>query len=178
MVEMRATTSAPATAEETIKHVIHVHVVELLPAALLAFALLVLANTLFALHVVDAALVCVGQSLVCVGDLLELLLCTLGVVLVLVWVVLDGKLLESFLNLILSGILLDAEQLVVVIAFFFFGLLPLLLLLSLVVLLMVMLLLSAVLGSSQNRWALATVPLRKQQDDHKGYQKFELSHRE
>lgn len=58
-VEVRATTSAPATAEETIEYVIHVHVVELLASTLLAFALLVLANTLFALHVIDAALVSV-----------------------------------------------------------------------------------------------------------------------
>ena len=125
---------------------------------MLAFALLVLPDTLFSLHVVDATLVGVRKGLVRISDFLELHLSGLGVILVLVWMILDGKLLESFLYFILGGIFFDAKQLVVVLCFLLLGLLPLLLLLPLVMLLMVMLL-SAMLGSSQYGLALASVPI-------------------
>lgn len=70
-------------------------------ASTLAIALLMLSNTLFSLLVINATLFLVRQSLVSIGNLLELLLGCLGVVLVLVWMVPNGELLERFLYFLL-----------------------------------------------------------------------------
>jgi len=76
--------------------------VELLAAtSTLAIALLMLSNTLFSLLVINATLLLIRQSLVSIGNLLELLLGRLGVVLVLVWMVPNGELLERFLYFLL-----------------------------------------------------------------------------
>ena len=83
-------------------------------SATLTIALLGLTNSLFSLLIVDATLILIGQSLVGIRNLLELFLGSLGVVLVLVGVVLDGELFERLLYLLFGRVSLHAQELVVV----------------------------------------------------------------
>ncbi len=100
-VEMLATTSAATTPEKVREDVIKLHIVELLAAtSTLAITLLMLSNSLFSLLVINATLLLIGKSLVSIGNLLEFFLGCLGVVLVLVWMVPNGKLFKGFLNLL------------------------------------------------------------------------------
>lgn len=101
------------SAKEVGKHIIHVHVAEVTSASL-AFALLMLTDTLFALLVVDSALVRIRKGFICVGNLLELFLCCFWVILILVRVILDSKLFEGLFDFIISCITLHVEQLIIV----------------------------------------------------------------
>ena len=96
-MEASATSTTP---EEIGKNVIHVHMIEAAVASTLAFALLMLADSFLTLLIVYSALVRVRKRLVGVSYLLELSLGCFGVVLILVRVILDGKLLEGFLDLL------------------------------------------------------------------------------
>mmetsp|Transcript_47943 Transcript_47943/g.63456 ORF Transcript_47943/g.63456 Transcript_47943/m.63456 type:complete len:456 (-) Transcript_47943:139-1506(-) len=113
-----ATTAATATAEEVSEDVIKVHILEVLMAATsTATLLLVLAHAFFTSLVINAALIGIAERLVGVGNLLELLLGRVWVFQVPIGVILDGELLESFLDLLLGRVFLDAEQLVVIFTF-------------------------------------------------------------
>jgi hypothetical protein len=136
-----AATSATLLAKHVLEDVVHVHALSteattseagalLLPGCLL---LLVLVETILAQLVVNTALLLVSEDLVGIRDLLELLLGRIGVVRVLVRVILDGLLFECLLKLLLSRVLLNAEQVVVVGALWRLGLLTLLLLALLLV---------------------------------------------
>lgn len=161
-VEVASAAATTATAEEVGEDVVEVHVLEVLvvAAATAALALLVLAHALFALLVVDAALVFVAERLVGVRDLLELVLGRLGVVLVAVGVVLDGEFLERLLDLLLRSVLLDTEQLVVVFA-------------RLAALLLA--LLPAAVGRCETRRSLVGLPTGGQHDEGEGQQESESS---
>uniref|UniRef100_A0A7S3T1H2 Uncharacterized protein n=1 Tax=Strombidinopsis acuminata TaxID=141414 RepID=A0A7S3T1H2_9SPIT len=109
--------TATATAEEVSEDVIKVHILEVLMAATsTATLLLVLAHAFFTSLVINAALIGIAERLVGVGNLLELLLGRVWVFQVPIGVILDGELLESFLDLLLGCVFLDAEQLVVIFA--------------------------------------------------------------
>lgn len=98
-VEVTATTTASTTSKEARENVVKVHVVELLPAIRVTLALFVLADSFFALLIIDPPFLLIRERLVGIRDLLEFLLGGLWVVLILVWMVLNGKLLESLLDL-------------------------------------------------------------------------------
>ena len=105
-----ATSSAEgiATTEELIEKVVHVHVGARTPAGLLV------PDSLFATHIVGSALLRILQGLIRQSYFLELLFCSLRIVLILIRMVLDRQFLEALLNLCLICISRHAQDLVVV----------------------------------------------------------------
>ncbi len=93
----------------------------------LTIALFVLSNTLFPLLVVNAPFLLVRESLVSVGNFLELLFGSIGVILVLIRMVLDGELFERLLYFLFGRVFLDTQKLVVVFSLRFLLLMSLLL---------------------------------------------------
>jgi hypothetical protein len=71
-------------------------------------------KALFAMLIVNTLLVRIRECLIGICYVLELFLGSIGVVLVLVWVELDGHLLESLLDLVFCGASLQAKHLIVV----------------------------------------------------------------
>ena len=165
-VEITAATSA-TTAEEICEHVIHVHIIK---ASTLTFALLVLSDAFLSLLVVDSTLIRVGKSLVGIGNLLKCLFGCFRVILVLVRVILDCELLESFFDLIFSRVSFHAHHLVVVFSFrLFLSLLLLMMSLSTTSLLIIMTMLSM-----DQRACRSVFPATGDYDHDKAKQKLEL----
>ena len=124
-----ATTTSATTSEEVSKDVIHVHV-HVLATTWLTLSLLLLANTLLSKLIVDSSLLWVRKGLIRICDLLEFLLGCVRVVQILVWMVLDGKLLECLLQLGIISVPLHSQQVIVVFSLLLGFLLLLLSLLS------------------------------------------------
>ena len=166
-VEITAATTSATTAEEICEYVIHVHIIE---ASTLTVALLVLSDAFLSLLVVDSTLIRVGKSLVGIGNLLKCLFGCFRVILVLVRVILDCELLESFFDLIFSRVSFHAHHLVVVFSFrLLFSLLLLVMPLSTTALLIIMTMLS------MDQCACRSVfPATGDYDHDKSKQKLEL----
>lgn len=96
----------PAT-EELTEQVVHVHVWA-------TAASLLVPDSFFAAHVISPALVRIRQGLIRQSYFLELLLCSLWIVLILIRVVFDGQFLELLLNLCFVCISRHVQYLVVV----------------------------------------------------------------
>ena len=92
--------AAPASASEELIEELILLLVALLSIGVLP--LLLPLDALLSMLVIHSFLLCITQDFVCIRDLLELLLCSLGVVLVLVRVELYRLLFECFFNLFLG----------------------------------------------------------------------------
>ena len=101
-----ATSSSPP--EELIEQVI---MIEATPWVLPLFFIL---DSLLSILIIDSSLVWVSKGLIGISDLLELDLGLLWVVLVLIWMELDGLLFKCLLDLCICGCLLNAQGLVIV----------------------------------------------------------------
>lgn len=114
-------TSTASPTKETGKDVIKSNILVLWAIITTSFpiALFVLFYFFLALLIVDPSLVLVLQRLVSIGDLLKLLFCTLWVVLILVWMVLHGKLLERLLDVCLRGVPSNTHNFIVIFATIF-----------------------------------------------------------
>ena len=123
---MSSTTSTAP--KEVGENVIHVHIIKA-SATLLTVTLLMLTDTFLSLLIVDSSLIRIGKSFIGICNFLELDFGSFRVVLVLVWVILDGELFESLFYFIFRRVSFQAHKLVVVFSFWLF--LPLLLLVSL-----------------------------------------------
>lgn len=99
---------SPATASAAPKEL--VEMVLLVEATALRVSL----QALLAMLIVNTPLVGIRECLIGICYVLELLLGSIGVVLVLVWVELDGHLLEGLLDLVLCGASLQTKYLIVV----------------------------------------------------------------
>ena len=152
-----STTTSSATTEELCEKIIHVDI----HVGTSASTSITVPNTLCSLLVINSSFVVIRKHLVRVRNNLEFLLSSLRIILVLIWMVLDGKFLESLLNLIICSRLLHSQNFIVVFLFFFIcrillclffvcPLLPLSLLLSLVVLLVEALLESLSIDHAQS----------------------------
>jgi len=106
--------SASATAKEFIKVKVKL-LSTILPSISLAFSLSMLLHTLFARLIIDSSLLRIREYLVGICNFLKLLFCLVGVISVFVWVILDGKLLECFFDLVVGSISLNSHDLVVVV---------------------------------------------------------------
>ena len=106
---------SPATASAAPKELVEdVLLVEATAAAARVLTLRVSLQALLAMLIVNTLLVGVRERLIGICYVLELLLGSIGVVLVLVWVELDGHLLKGLLDLVLCRASLQAKHLIVV----------------------------------------------------------------
>ena len=106
---------SPATASAAPKELVEdVLLVEATAAAARVLTLRVSLQALLAMLIVNTLLVGVRECLIGLCYVLELLLGSIGVVLVLVWVELDGHLLKGLLDLVLCRASLQAKHLIVV----------------------------------------------------------------
>ena len=102
-----------AATEEIGEDVVKVHVMELLAStSALTLHLFMLAHALFTLLVIYFTLLFVRQYFIRVSNLLELLFRAIGVVLILVWMVLNRQFLEFLFDFCISGISFHAENFV------------------------------------------------------------------
>ena len=109
LVLLLSPATASATPEELVEDIVLVEA-----TAIRVLTLRVSLQALLAMLIVNTLLVWVRECLVGICYILELLLGSIGVVLVLVRVELDRHLLECFLDLILCGASLQAKHLIVV----------------------------------------------------------------
>ena len=105
---------SPATAFATPKELVEDVLLVEATATARILTLRVSLQALFAMLIVNTLLVGVRECLIGICYVLELLLGSIGVVLVLVWVELDGHLLERLLDLVFCGASLQAKHLIVV----------------------------------------------------------------
>ena len=102
-----------AATEEIGEDVVKVHVMELLAStSTLTLHLFMLAHALFTLLVIYFTLLVVRQYFIRVSNLLELFLRAIGVVLILVWMVLNRQFLEFLFDFCISGISFHAKDFV------------------------------------------------------------------
>ena len=102
-----------AATEEIGEDVVKVHVMELLAStSTLTLHLFMLAHALFTLLVIYFTLLIVRQYFIRVRNLLELFLRAIGVVLILVWMVLNRQFLEFLFDFCISGISFHAKNFV------------------------------------------------------------------
>jgi hypothetical protein len=94
MLEVELLSSSASSASKEL--IENVFVAEMTPAKVHVriLTLLLSFHSLFTVLIIDASLLRVTQSLICIGYLLELLLCPVGIIFVLVWMIFDCKLLE------------------------------------------------------------------------------------
>ena len=104
--------SASSAAEEIREDVIKVHVVELLASATLSLHLFMLSHALFALLVIYSTFLFIRKYFIRVSNLLELLFRAIGVVLILVWMVLNRQFLEPLFDFSIRSISFHAQNLV------------------------------------------------------------------
>lgn len=107
-----ATTLSLSPAKELIEEILMIEM-EVTAASCILPRLLPL-DSLLAMLIIDLSLLGIRESLIGICNLLELCLRPLRVMLVLVWMKLNGHLLESLLNLLLTCSFLQPEQLIVV----------------------------------------------------------------
>ena len=107
---------SPATASSASKELVEDVLLVEATAAARVLTLRVSLQALLAMLIVNTLLVGVRECLIGICYVLELLLGSIGVVLVLVWVELDGHLLKGLLDLVLGRVTLQAHQLVVILA--------------------------------------------------------------
>ena len=105
---------SPATASAAPKELVEDVLLVEATAAARVLTLRVSLQALLAMLIVNTLLVRVRECLIGICYVLELLLGSIGVVLVLVWVELDGHLLEGLLDLVLCRTSLQAKHLIVV----------------------------------------------------------------
>ena len=105
---------SPATASAAPKELVEDVLLIEATAAARVLTLRVSLQALLAMLIVNTLLVGVRECLIGICYVLELLLGSIGVVLVLVWVELDGHLLEGLLDLVLCCSSLQAKHLIVV----------------------------------------------------------------
>ena len=111
LVLLLSPTTASAAPKELVEDVL---LVEATAAAARVLTLRVSLQALLAMLIVNTLLVRVRECLIGICYVLELLLGSIRVVLVLVWVELDGHLLKGLLNLVLCRASLQAKHLIVV----------------------------------------------------------------
>ena len=105
---------SPATASATPKELVEDVLLVEATATPRVLTLRVSLQALLAMLIINTLLVGVRECLIGICYVLELLLGSIGVVLVLVWVELDGHLLEGLLDLVLCCSSLQAKHLIVV----------------------------------------------------------------
>ena len=105
---------SPATSSAAPKELVEDVLLIEATAAARVLTLRVSLQALLAMLIVNTLLVRVRECLIGICYVLELLLGSIGVVLVLVWVELDGHLLEGLLDLVLCRTSLQAKHLIVV----------------------------------------------------------------
>jgi hypothetical protein len=110
LVLLLSPTTASATPKELVEDVLLIEAT----AAARVLTLRVSLQALLAMLIVNTLLVRVRECLIGICYVLELLLGSIRVVLVLVWVELDGHLLERLLDLVLCRTSLQAKHLIVV----------------------------------------------------------------
>ena len=110
LVLLLSPTTASAAPKELVENVLLVEAT----AAARVLTLRVSLQALLAMLIVNTLLVRVRECLIGICYVLELLLGSIGVVLVLVWVELDGHLLKGLLDLVLCRTSLQAKHLIVV----------------------------------------------------------------
>ena len=105
---------SPATASAAPKELVEDVLLIEATAAARVLTLRVSLQALLTMLIVNTLLVGVRECLIGICYVLELLLGSIGVVLVLVWVELDGHLLKGLLDLVLCRASLQAKHLIVV----------------------------------------------------------------
>ena len=105
---------SPATASAAPKELVEDVLLVEATATARVLTLRVSLQALLAMLIVNTLLVWIRECLIGICYVLELLLGSIGVVLVLVWVKLDGHLLKGLLDLVLCGTSLQAKHLIVV----------------------------------------------------------------
>jgi hypothetical protein len=105
---------SPATAFATPKELVEDVLLVEATATARILTLRVSLQALFAMLIVNTLLVGIRECLIGICYVLELFLGSIGVVLVLVWVELDGHFLERLLDLVLCRASLQAKHLIVV----------------------------------------------------------------
>ena len=105
---------SPATAFATPKELVEDVLLVEATATARVLTLRVSLQALLTMLIVNTLLVRIRECLIGICYVLELFLGSIGVVLVLVWVELDGHFLERLLDLVLCGASLQAKHLIVV----------------------------------------------------------------
>ena len=112
--KVEATTATSATSsEELLEYVIHV-----LMSTTTASTLLLLPYALFSKLIIGASLVWITQCLVGICNFLEFDLSCFRIIFVLVWMMLDSKLLKLLLDFCIRSVSFDSQNLVVIFSLF------------------------------------------------------------
>ena len=107
---MESTTSS---SEKLLENIIHI-----LMSTTSATTLLLLSYSLFSKLIIGTSLVWITQCLIGICNFLKFHLCCLRIILVLVWMVLNSKLLEFLLDLCIRSISFNPQGLVVIFSLF------------------------------------------------------------